>query len=129
MGVLAAIFCGAAAYYYPRTTAEAVTGETGQKLFEEFENQVWTIQITKFNRENENLKSLSLRRKAQKWLIGKSKMVLTGALITVAAGSLNEKTILQEESDDEQDHAKFGVVDPLQFQACLLYTSPSPRDS
>ena len=117
MGVLAAIFCGAAAYYYPRTAAEAVTGETGQKLFEEFENQVWTIQIAKFNRENENLKSLSLRRKGQKWLIGKSKMVLTGALITVAAGSLNEKTILQEESDDEQDHAKFGVVDPLQFQA------------
>ena len=82
MGVLAAIFCGAAAYYYPRTTAEAVTGETGQKLFEEFENQVWTIQITKFNRENENLKSLSLRRKAQKWLIGKSKMVLTGAPVS-----------------------------------------------
>ena len=116
MGVLAVIFCGAAAFYYPRTISESVSGETGQKLFEEFENQVWTIQISKFDRENENLKTLSLRRKAQKWLIGKSKMVLTGALITVAAGSLNEKTILQEESDDEQDHAKFGVIDPKQFQ-------------
>lgn len=116
MGGLAALLCSAAAYYYPRTSADAVIGETGRNLFDEFENQVWNVQIVKVDGEGNGPKQLSLVRKGQKWVAGNSNLVLTGSLITVAVSVLNEKTILQEESDNNQDHVKFGVVDPVEFK-------------
>lgn len=118
MGLLAAIFATAAAWYYPWPSADAKVGSTGEKLFEEFEKQVWSVRLVEYDRETEGLKTFGLQRKGEKWVIpGRSNYPATGDLITGAIASLSEKTILGEESEDQQDHAKFGVLDPVDFQS------------
>lgn len=119
MGLLAAVFSGAAAYYFPWPESEKTTDQTSKKLFENFDdqtNQVWAINIVEYDRETEGLKSFGLRRKGQKWVIpGKSNFVATGALIPMVKSCLSELMFVDEQSDNQQDHEKFGVLDPLDY--------------
>ena len=118
MGLLAVVFSVGAAYYYPWPQTDSAAGATGEKLFEEFEKQVWLVRLVEYDRETEGLQTLSLQRKGEKWVIpAKSNYPATGDLITGAIAALSEKTILGEESEDQQDHAKFGVLDPIDFQS------------
>lgn len=115
MGIFAAISCVVAAAFYPWPEAET-TSETSENLFKEFDNQVWSIKLMRYDRETEAVKSFSLRRKGRKWIIpSKSGFVATGQNISLTASCLNEKTILAEQSEDQQDHEKFGVLDPIDF--------------
>ncbi len=115
MGLLAVVCCGTAATFFPWNESEKTT-ETATKLFDEFENQVWAIKISRYDRETEGLKSIALRRKLLKWIIpAKSNFVATGRIISEVENCLNEKEILGEQSEDQQDHEKYGVLDPLEY--------------
>ena len=122
MGLVAVVTCSVAAFYFPWPEAEN-TDNQNTKLFEEFDeenNKVWSIKLAKYDRETEGLKSFSLRRKGQRWVIpAKSNYVATGAIISVVESCLNEKNILEEQSEDQQDHEKFGVLDPLDYQKAI----------
>lgn len=119
MGLLAAVFCAAAAYYYPWPESLKSTDQSSTELFEEFDdktNQVWTINIVEYDRESEGLKSFALRRKGLKWVVpAKSNFVATGNLIPIVKSCLSDKQITEEQTDNQQDHEKFGVLDPLEY--------------
>lgn len=115
MGLLAAIFCGAAATYYPWPESENKS-DTASKLFEEFENQPWTIKVSRYDRETERIKSFALRRKGLRWVIpSRSNFVATGTNVANVVNCLNQNEILVEQSEDQQDHERYGVLDPLEY--------------
>ncbi len=89
-----------------------------QPLFEEFDlEQVRSIEITKFNDDRNELEGMRLRRKADQWIFpDKGNFVCTAApLIAAVRGSLNERKVREFMSDKEEDHIKYGVVDPARY--------------
>ena len=58
-----------------------------------------------------------------------SQGVALGIFVVLFASSMTVLLIAEDEATDVQDNSsEFHFEDPL-FQGCLLYTSPSPRDT
>ena len=116
MLIIALAATATAAYYYPWPEIELTRDLIDTPLFEEFDlDQVRSIEIVKFNDDRNELETIRIRRKADKWIFpDKGNFVATGApLIAAVRGSLNERKIREFMSDQEEDHIKYGVVDPL----------------
>ncbi len=116
----------AAAYYYPWPESDLVSDQIDKPLFEELDmEQVRSIQILKFNDDRNELEDIRLVLKADKWVLPqKSNFVATATpLVALVRSSLNECKVRELMSDTEEDHIKFGVVDPIN------YSSSVPRSS
>ena len=88
-------------------------------------NSIWSrwrsIEITKFNDDRNELEGIRLRRKADQWIfLDKGNFVCTAApLIAAVRGSLNERKVREFMSDKEEDHIKYGVVDPARYSTSV----------
>ncbi len=124
MGIIAAAVCGAAAFYYPHSDAAGGTGLGQNKgLYEAFEaDRVWAIEIVRFNPDKQMNEKLSLQRRGDRWLIPAHASFPTDfvarrtAVLNALTGLTKPEGILEQRSDEQKDHIKYGVVDPAEFE-------------
>ncbi|MEQ1905340.1 MAG: DUF4340 domain-containing protein [Pirellulaceae bacterium] len=117
--ILAAMLSGAAAYYYPWPQNEQQRSQVNQPLFEEFEDKrVSFIEIEQYNSDLQSLERLNLQRRGERYLFPGFDNFNADNIqqISGAIGSLR-KTVLDVISDKVEDHTRFGVVDPQEFQS------------
>ena len=120
LGLLAALVSSIAASFYPWPERVVESEMIGKPLFESYDTSaVFKIRILKFDRDKEVLEQITLERKGEKWTIPASnKFVATNATqIAVVAKSLNELTVLSEESSDSEAFLDKGVVDPSKYES------------
>ena len=123
MLIFALAASGAAAYYYPWPEVEVINAKINQPLFEEYDlDQVRSMQVRQFNGDRNELETIRLRRKADKWIFeNKDNFVATNAaLISLVRSSLNDRKVREFMSDQEEDHIKYGVVDPVNHETSVL---------
>ena len=119
-GLLAALVSSIAAAFYPWPERVVESEMVGKPLFESYDTSaVFKIRILKFDRDKDALEQITLERKGEKWTIPASnKFVATNATqIAVVAKSLNELTVLSEESSDSEAFLDKGVVDPSKHES------------
>ena len=115
MGIMAAIFAGAAAWFYPWPKQVNVNAQVNKPLFEDYDtSSVRGIEISMFDEDRTEVDRLRIQRKGERWVIPqKSEFDVTGGdRVIQVAKSLNGRTVLEVSSDSQTDHVKFGVVDP-----------------
>ncbi len=120
MGVLAGIISVVAAAFYPWPEPVVENDMVGKPLFEEYDaSSVRSISITRYDTERNGLDRIELRRSGEKWLIPARKNFLATNVgqISLAINALNNCTVLENRSIDQQDHIEYGVVDPMQYEA------------
>ena len=118
--LLAALVSSIAAAYYPWPERVVESEMVGKPLFEPYDTSaVFKIRILEFDRDKESLEQITLERKGEKWTIPASnKFVANNATqIAVVAKSLNELTVLSEESSDSEAFLDKGVVDPSKYES------------
>ncbi len=122
MLLIALITSITAAYYYPWPEIETSGERINQPLFEVFANDfdmddIRGIEIMNFNDDRNELQDIKLRRRGESWIIpAVGNFVATNIKrISDVSSSLTDKKIREEMSDTQEDHIKFGVVDPSQF--------------
>ena len=118
MIVLAAVSVGAAMYYYPWPEFAVADDEVGAPLFESYEaKDIRGIDIIRYDSEVQNLDRIKLNRRGEKWLIpSKQNFIATETLrIGNVVNSLNDKTVYQVISENQEDHINFGVLDPTEI--------------
>lgn len=118
--LLAALVSSVAAAFYPWPERVVESELVGKPLFESYDTSaVFKIRILKFDRDKEVLEQIALERKGEKWTIPASnKFIATNSTqIAVVAKSLNELTVLSEESSDSEAFLDKGVVDPSKYEA------------
>ena len=126
MMLIALIASIAAAYYYPWPEVETLGERINQPLFEVFGNDfdmddLRGIEVVKFNDDRNEIQNIKLRRRGEKWIIpAKGNFVATNIKqISDVGSSLTDKKIREEMSDKQEDHIKFGVVDPSQYASSV----------
>lgn len=118
IAIVAAISSLVAAYFYPWQEAVVQSEVLGEPLFEPYgAGAVRSIRIEKFDIDRNGLDLIQLDRIGEKWVIpSRENFVATNAFqISLVTSSLNETTILEERTDEKQDHLKYGVVDPSDY--------------
>ena len=118
--LLAALVSSVAAAFYPWPERVVESELVGKPLFESYDTSaVFKIRILKFDRDKEVLEQIALERKGEKWTLpANNKFVATNSTqIAVVAKSLNELTVLSEESSDSEAFLDKGVVDPAKFES------------
>jgi hypothetical protein len=101
-------------------------------LFEEFDaSSVRSISITKFDADRNQLDRMDLRRSGEKWLIPAKKNFLAtqASQISRVINALNNCTVLENRSNNQQDHIEYGVVDPLEFESAPIGAAWEPKSS
>lgn len=126
MLIMAGVSSLVAANYYPWPEAVSTGERINTLLFEEFNkdfnmDEVRGIKVVRYDNVRNELDSIQLRRVADKWIMpGKGNFVVTNLKqITDVASSLTEKKIREEMSDKQEDHIKYGVVDPGNFASSI----------
>ena len=117
MLVLAVISVGAAMYYFPWPEFAVVDAEVGKPLFAEYSaDSVRGIDIIDFNSEKGALDRMTLIRRGQKWLIPEKQNFIASESrrVGVVINSLNERTVFDVISENQEDHIEYGVVDPIE---------------
>jgi len=87
----------------------------GKPLFDSYDTTaVRAIEIEKFNADKNEIEKIQLERDGEKWvLLQNRKYVASNARqVSAAANSLTEILVLEEKTEDQQDHFEYGVVDP-----------------
>ncbi len=118
MLVLAVISVGAAMYYFPWPEFAVVDAEVGKPLFAEYSaDSVRGIDIIDFNSEKGALDRMTLIRRGQKWLIPEKQNFIASESrrVGVVINSLNERTVFDVISENQEDHIEYGVVDPIEY--------------
>ena len=119
LAIIAALVSGAAATFYPWPEAVVESDLVGNTLFEEYDaSSVRAIRIEKFNEDKQIVERVVLERSGEKWIIpGMKKFVSTAPTsIALTTKALNELTVLEEVTKDQQEFITYGVVDPSDFK-------------
>jgi hypothetical protein len=114
---LAASAVAAAFYPWPERVVESEI--VGKPLFEAYDtNAVRSIEIMRFDEETDSLEQVLLRRSAERWLMPSfKKFIATNTLqIAATANSLSDCIVIEEKTDQQQEYAEYGVVDPSEYQ-------------
>ena len=120
MIVLAVTSVGAAMYYYPWPEFAEVDAEVGKPLFEEYSaDSVRGIDIIRFNSDKSLLERMTLMRRGEKWLIPEKQNFVASESrrIGFVINSLNERTVYDVISENQEDHIQYGVVDPIDYNS------------
>ncbi|MEM9411273.1 MAG: DUF4340 domain-containing protein [Planctomycetota bacterium] len=115
MMVLAAISVGVAMYYYPWPEFAIADDEVGKPLFESYQaKDIRGIDIIRFDSENQNLDRIKLTRRGEKWVIPARQNYIANQSLRIGTvvNALNDKTVYDVISENQEDHIKFGVLDP-----------------
>lgn len=117
--IVAALLSMVASYFYPWATTEVASNAVGEPLFEDYEpTKIRRIAIESYNKTSGKLQSIKLRRKGDRWLIpDKQDFEATNTQhIALVTNALLQREVLEETSNKETDHSKFGVVDPSLYK-------------
>lgn len=120
MGALAAITSIVAAYYYPWPQAVVESATVGKPLFESYDSSsVRTMRIMRYNDDKSIIDRIQVRRRGEKWVIPSRKEFIANNVqqYTASANCLNERTVLEERTENQEDHVKYGVVDPVEMES------------
>ncbi|MGI9495573.1 MAG: DUF4340 domain-containing protein [Mariniblastus sp.] len=115
MVLLAVVTSGIAASFYPWPERVVESEMVGEPLFESYDTTaVRSIEIEKFNADKNEIEKIQLERDGEKWvLLQNRKYVASNASqVSAAANSLTGILVLEEKTEDQQDHFEYGVVDP-----------------
>lgn len=118
MAILAALVSGGAAFFYPWPEAVVESDLVNKPLFESYDAaKVFSMKIEKFNDDKQVVERMLLERSGRKWIIPKMKKFVSTAptQIALTTKALNELTVLEEVTSDEQEFLSYGVVDPANF--------------
>lgn len=113
--IVAALLSMVASYFYPWATTEVASNAVGEPLFEDYEpTKIRRVSIESYNKTSGKLESIKLRRKGDRWLMpDKQDFEATNTQhIALVTNALLQREVLEETSNKETDHSKFGVVDP-----------------
>jgi hypothetical protein len=125
MGLLAAGTSLLAAWFYPWPEMVSRSDLVGKPLFDSFEaSEVRSILITEFDPETNDLKQIEVRRSGQTWVLPgfQNYPADNRDQISLAINSVNV-SVLEQRSNDQQDHVEFGVIDPAEYESSV------PRNS
>ena len=115
MAVVAAVACGVAYYYYPKV--EVVQATDRQALLTEKEefsnNDIRRVKIEQFDRINNQPTQFELLRSEDSWVVAGQGNYPASNAARVAAllNTMSEKKILEEVSDNQDDHEKYDVIE------------------
>ena len=115
MVLLAVVSSGIAASFYPWPEQVIESEMVGNPLFEAYDTTaVRAIEIQEFNTDKNEIEKIQLERDGEKWvLLQNRKYVASNAeQVSAAANSLTGIVVLEEKTEDQQDHFEYGVVDP-----------------
>ena len=115
MGIIAAITTAFAAASYPWPEAVTQNAQVSKPLFKNYEtSSVRGIEVVAYDSERSDIERLRIKRSGQNWIVPqKSGFDITGdQRVLQITRSLNDRTVLEVNSDSQNDHVKFGVVDP-----------------
>lgn len=115
MMVLAIASVAVSMYFYPWEEVATTDAEIGQPLFEEYRAvDVRGVDILRYNSDRQVLDRLKLVRRGERWVVPSKQdfEASESSRVAVAVNSLNDKTIYEVISENQEDHIKFGVVDP-----------------
>jgi hypothetical protein len=118
MGLIALVTSGIAAFFFPWPEPVVESAAVGKPLFEEYETSaVRSMRIMQYNDDKGEVERIIVRRRGQKWVIPSRKEFIANnvAQYTASANCLNERTVLEEQTDNQQDHLEYGVIDPIDF--------------
>ena len=118
MLLLAVVSVIAAMIYFPWPEFAEVDEEVGQPLFEQYElRSIRGIDIIQFDSDKGTLDRIKLSRRGEKWIIPARQNFIASASqrIGFAIDCLNDKTVYEVISENQQDHIKYGVVDPTEY--------------
>lgn len=119
MLVVAAAMAAYASSTYPWPETVVQSEQVGKPLFEDFEaGKVRKLKIVRFNDDKSQLEPIEIRLKAETWVLPafKNFPVSNNNQKDVAINSLVEKEVLFEQTDEQEKHREFGVVDPGLYQ-------------
>lgn len=125
MGLFAAGTSLLAAWFYPWPEMVPRSDLVGKPLFDSFEaSEVRSILVSEFDPETNDLKQLEVRRSGQTWVLPgfQNYPADNRDQISLAINSVNV-SVLEQRSNDPQDHVEFGVIDPAEFESSV------PRNS
>jgi hypothetical protein len=118
-GLIAGIISLVAAWYYPWPENLTRSDLVGKPLFESLEaKDVRTITVTEYDLDRNGLKQIVVRRSGEFWTIPAHQNFIANnaAQISEAINSVNTN-VLEQRSNDLQDHVEYGVVDPMEFES------------
>ena len=115
MLVVAAVTAYAASRVYPWPEAVVISDAVNKPLFEGFETRnVRSIRVETYNDDRNEVERLLVRRKGEEWVLPTHSNFVAdnrrqlGAIVNL----LLDKTVLEKRSDNQEDHLKYGVIDP-----------------
>ncbi|MEZ6096513.1 MAG: DUF4340 domain-containing protein [Pirellulaceae bacterium] len=121
MGVIAAISSGVAAWFYPWPEAELNDAKVGQPIFELDTSKIRFIDVEQFDENKQSFQRITLRRRSgnDKWTLPDfaNFNASNSAQISATIGSLDDRKILEMVSNNQEDFAKYGVIDPAEFNS------------
>lgn len=115
MGIVAALTAAFAAASYPWPEAVTQNAQVSKPLFENYETSaVRGIEVIAYDSDRSDIERIRLKRSGQNWVIPqKSGFDVTGdQRVLEVTRALNDRTVLEVNSDSQTDHVNFGVVDP-----------------
>lgn len=115
MLIIAAGAALAAASVYPWPEAVAISDAVNKPLFEGFDTRnVRSIRVETYNEDRNEVERLLLRRKGEEWVLPTHNNFVAdnGQQLGAIVNLLLDKTVLEKRSDNQEDHLKYGVVDP-----------------
>lgn len=122
MLLIAGISAATAAYYYPWPEPITVDAEVGKPLFEEYSaSKVRGIDVIEFDSDTGTMDRIKLARKGEKWVVPARRnfIVSNSSLVSAVVNALNDRNVFDVISENQQDHIKYGVVDPAEFSSEL----------
>lgn len=115
MGIIAALTAAFAAASYPWPEAVTQNAQVSKPLFENYETSaVRGIEVIAYDSERSDIQRIRIKRSGQNWIIPqKNGFDVTGdQRVLEVTRALNDRTVLEVNSDSQTDHVNFGVVDP-----------------
>jgi hypothetical protein len=115
MGIVAAVTAAFAAASYPWPEAVTQNAQVSKPLFDNYETSaVRGIEVIAYDPQRSDIQRLRLKRSGQNWIIPqKNGFDVTGdQRVLEVTRALNDRTVLEVNSDSQTDHVNFGVVDP-----------------
>jgi hypothetical protein len=115
MGVIAAVTAAIAAANFPWPQSVTENAQVSKPLFENYETtSVRGIQVIAYDNDRSDIERLRLKRSGQNWVVPqKSNFDVTGnQRVLQVTRALNDRVVLEVNSDNQNDHVNFGVLDP-----------------
>lgn len=118
------LLAAAAFYVQPDRRTPAVFQDEGQDFYPEFKDPqaVKSIEVVDYDESTATVRPLKVEFRKNRWVVASNNdyPIDIGDRLTRTAGALMDLKKDQTRSDSAQDHAKYGVIDPLDTKVSSL---------